>query len=96
MERPEKSANLVSVGSQIYYNELKNGRIHYNKDWFQQAISRTSNITVVNMISNTNAKFRHVLLCRNYNGCTYDVAISSFDTLSGSILNHKFQEGSTS
>jgi len=96
MERPEKSANLVSVGSQIYYKELKNRGIHYNKKWFQQPISRTSNITEANMNSNTNAKFRYLILCRNYNGCTYDVAISSFDTLSGSILNHKFQEGSTS
>jgi len=67
MERPEKSANLVSVGSQTYYKELKKGGIHYNKNWFQQAISRTSNITEANMISNTNAKFRYVILYRNYN-----------------------------
>jgi hypothetical protein len=63
----EKSANLVSIGSQIYYKELKNGGIHYNKDWFQQAISRTSNITETNMTSNTNAMFRYVILYRNYN-----------------------------
>jgi len=67
MQRSEKSANLVSVGSQIYYNELKNGRIHYNKNWLQHAISRTSNITEANMTSNTNAKFRYVILYRNYN-----------------------------
>jgi len=67
MERPEKSAKLLSVGSQIYYKELKNRGIHYNKNWFQHAISRTSNITETNMNSNTNAKFRYVILYRNYN-----------------------------
>ncbi len=67
MKWPEKSANLVSVGSQIYYKELKNRGIHYNKKWFQQPISRTSNITEANITSNTNTKFRYVILYRNYN-----------------------------
>jgi len=62
MKWPEKSVNLVSVGGQIYYKELNNGRIHYDKNWFQQAISRTSNITEVNMTSDKNARFGRVLL----------------------------------
>jgi len=70
MKWSEKSINLVFVGSQIYYKELKNWGIHYNKNWFQQAISRTSNITDVNMTVNTNAKFRYVILYRNYNEYT--------------------------
>jgi len=83
MKWPEKSAKPLSVGSQIYYKELKKGGVHYNKNWFQQAISRTSNITEANMTSNTNAKFRYVILYRNYNEytTTLGIPVLSFHSL---------------